>query len=134
MPHQKVKSMPLEQSTPVESTRRPTKLHKCRRENGGKGKKARQDKFNGLPLGYVIRISDRVEKRPEAWTRLSAQERKAIELYWENRLCVAGESFNRGCNPDWLTYETDIVVLDFFAEDKTYEIPQVTGERLESEE
>jgi hypothetical protein len=101
----------------------------------GTGKKALQSKFNGIKRAMVTRLADRVEKRPEAWYRLTAGEQKALELYFENRLDVSGDPFDRGIHigTENIIYGQDIRVLDFFASPDAKQFDLITGEGLEDD-
>lgn len=68
----------------------------------GDGKRANRTEFAGLPITVVERLNKTLERNPHR--PLSNQERKALELYWEMRLCTMKESMERGRNGRLLRY------------------------------
>lgn len=98
-----------------------------RRGRTGLGKKVTKQHFNGFTTTEVQQLGS---KQPHLLTR---KEQLALELYWNARLAAMGRTVDRG-RVEWLTYEADVVVLDFFAENKTYELTTSTRERREPEE
>lgn len=91
-------------------------------------KKLERRAFAGFTGRY---IRSRLSKQD--FLTLGTDHQQAVLLYWDAVLVAERLPMTSGSKVgrEALVYGPDIRVLDFFAEDKTYDIPQDTGERLE---
>ena len=106
------------ESTLVEGSYIGIRENKPRGHKKGQGKRAEQESFNGFTVAEVLKLG---KKKPHTLTR---NERQALEVYWDARLVAMGESISKGYDPGWLTYEADVGVLDFFAHDGEFFVPE----------
>jgi hypothetical protein len=93
-------------------------------------RKMERAKFAGFTGKYI-----RTRLSKKEFHTLDAVRQEAVRLYWEAVLGADEMSMRSGekVGSAIIVYVPEIRVLDFFAEDKTYDIPEDNGERLETE-
>ena len=109
------------QSNSAQSATYAPQLYKCKT-------KTIKTHYAGIPRAAVVRLIQKLEgdrrRGREYAASVSRKQTLALGEYYDERLAALGCAMSRGYDPGWLTYEADIGVLDFFAHDGTYYVPE----------